>query len=484
MNGKLHLFWVEKLFAYSHRGWFWESDSVTLTNLTRGNEIGANSYLLDFGADGRVVLDAGMHPRAEGIEGLPHLELLEFDSVDTILVSHAHHDHTGALPLLMRDHPGARVFMSEATYYLAEPLLHNSVQVMLKQKAEKGIAEYPLFTHRELDQLVKVWQACGIERPWSLNGYPDPDNEPLTFDFHDAGHILGSAGTALRHGGRTIFYTGDVNFTDQTILRGAEFPRRDIDVLITETTRGAQPRPEGFTRDSVVERLALALEETFAKGGAALMPVFAMGKTQELLAQLHFLQKSRRLPETPIYIGGLGRSFCEIYDRLAGRTRRKYPKLNLLDDIRPQVMDGRLARDFSPKKGHIYLISSGMMTENTLSNIFAQNFLAHERHSVFFVGYCDPSSPAGLLRATGPGDSVTLNAAHGAQPVRCRVEHFDFTAHAQREDLLGYILDVKPRTCVLVHGDPAALAWFQQELAAHAPGMKVVIPPPGEEIEL
>jgi Cft2 family RNA processing exonuclease len=457
---------------------------MTFTNLTRSNEIGANSYLLDFGADGRVVLDAGMHPRGEGLQGLPQLEKLAFDSVGTILVSHAHHDHTGALPLLMRDHPSARVFMSEPTYFLAEPLLHNSVQVMLKQKAEKGIAEYPLFTHRELDRLVRVWQACGLERAWSPQGYPDPENEALTFSFHDAGHILGSVGTALHHRGRTIFYTGDVNFTDQTLLRGAEFPREGIDVLITETTRGAQPRPEGFTRDGVVERLAVAIEETFAKGGSVLMPVFAMGKTQELLAQLHFFQRSRRLPETPIYIGGLGRSFCEIYDRLAGRTRRKYPKLRLLEDIRPQVMDGRLARDFNPKKGHIYLISSGMMTENTLSNIFAQEFLAQERHSIFFVGYCDPQSPAGLLRATKPAESVVLNAAYGAQPVRCRVEHFDFTAHAQREDLLAYILAVKPRVCVLVHGDPPALAWFQQELAAQAPEMKVVIPPPGEGIEL
>src|SRR6202789_3271355 len=265
---------------------------MTFTNLTRSNEIGANSYLLDFGADGRVVLDAGMHPRGEGAGGLPQLEQMKFDSVDTILVSHAHHDHTGALPLLMRDHPGARVYMSGATYYLVEPLLHNSVQVMLKQKAEKGIVEYPLFTHRELDELVKVWQACGLERNWSLNGYPDPENEPLTFSFHDAGHILGSVGTALRHRGRTIFYTGDVNFTDQTLLRAADFPRSGIDVLITETTRGAQPRPEGFTRDGVVEKLAVALEETFARGGAVLMPVFAMGKTQELLAQLHFFQKS------------------------------------------------------------------------------------------------------------------------------------------------------------------------------------------------
>jgi Cft2 family RNA processing exonuclease len=457
---------------------------MILTNLTRANEIGANSYLLDFGPDGRVVLDAGMHPRAEGLLGLPQLEKLAFDSVGTILVSHAHHDHTGGLPLLMRDHPGARVFMSEPTYYLSEPLLHNSVQVMLKQKVEKGIAEYPLFTHRELDQLVKVWQACGLERDWSPQGYPDPDNEPLTFRFYDAGHILGSVGTMVKHRGRSIFYTGDVNFTEQTLMRGADFPREPIDVLITETTRGAQARKEGFSRDNEIERLATAIEQTFAQGGAVLMPVFAMGKTQELLAQLHFLQKMRRLPETPIYIGGLGRSFCDIYDRLAARTRRKYPKLRLLEDIQAQVMDGRRARDFNPRRGHIYLISSGMMTENTLSNIFAQQFLAHERHSIFFVGYSDPLSPAGLLQATPRGGSVTLNTAYGAQPVRCRVEHFDFTAHAQRDDLLAYILEVNPRACVLVHGDPPALAWFQKELAARAPGINVVVPPPGEGIEL
>jgi Cft2 family RNA processing exonuclease len=457
---------------------------MIFTNLTRANEIGANSYLLDFDGDGRLVIDAGMHPRGEGVDGLPRLDALPFDSVDTILVSHAHHDHTGALPLLMREHPGARVFMSEPTYYLADPLLHNSVQVMLKQKAEKGIAEFPLFSHRELDQLVKVWQACGLERDWSPRGYPDPENEALTFRFHDAGHILGSVGMSIRHRGRTILYTGDVNFTDQTLLRAAEFPRGDIDVLITETTRGAQPRPPGFTRDGEVERLAQAIEQTFAQGGAVLMPVFAMGKTQELLAQLHFFQRQRRLPETPIYIGGLGRTFTEIYDRLAARTRRQHQRLQLLETIQPQVMDGRRARDFNPKRGHIYLISSGMMTENTLSNIFAQEFLAHERHSVFFVGYCDPESPAGRLRATPRGGQVVLNSQYGAQPVRCRVEHFDFTAHAQREDLVDYIVEANPRTCLLVHGDAPALDWFKQELGKRAPDMRVIVPPPGEVLEL
>ena len=350
---------------------------MIFTSLTRANEIGANSYLLDFAEDGRVVLDAGMHPRGEGSAGLPQLEKLRFDSVDTILVSHAHHDHTGALPLLMRDHPSARVFLSEATYYLAEPLLHNSVQVMLRQKAEKGIAEYPLFTHRELDQLVKVWQACGLNRPWSPRGYPDPENEPLTFDFHDAGHILGSVGTALRHRGRTIFYTGDVNFTDQTISRGADFPRDDIDVLITETTRGAQATPENFSRERVVERLAVAIEETFARGGAVLMPVFAMGKTQELLGAAAFLSEAGGCRKRPSTSGAWAARFAKSTTAWPDARGESMPKLRLLDDIRAyQVMDGRRARDFSPKKGHIYLISSGMMTENTLSNIFAQEFLA------------------------------------------------------------------------------------------------------------
>jgi Cft2 family RNA processing exonuclease len=457
---------------------------MIFTNLARANEIGANSYLLDFAGDGRIVLDAGMHPRGEGVDGLPHLDQMRFDSVDAILVTHAHHDHTGALPLLMRDQPRARVFMSEPTYFLADPLLHNSVQVMLRQKEEKGIAEYPLFTHRELDQLVRAWQACGLNRPWSLRGYPDPDREPLTFDFHDAGHILGSVGTAIRHRGRTLFYTGDVNFTAQTLMRAADFPRAEIDTLIIETTRGAQPRPAGFSREGEVERLAAAIEQTFAQGGAVLIPVFAMGKTQELLAQLHFLQRQRRLPETPIYIGGLGRTFCQVYDKLAARSRRQSTKLQLLDDIAPQVMDGRRARDFNPKRGHIYLISSGMMTENTLSNIFAQQFLASDRHAVFFVGYSDPDSPAGRLRATPRGSEVTLSAAYGPQPVRCRVEHFDFTAHAQRDDLLRYVLDVRPRVCVLVHGDRPALDWFATELAREAPGLQVVIPPPGQGIEL
>lgn len=457
---------------------------MLLTNLTRGNEIGANSYLLDFDGEARVVLDSGMHPRAEGTDALPNFEPLQHKPLDAIIISHAHHDHLGSLPVLMREQSKARVFMSEPTYYLADPLLHNSVQVMLKQRDELARPEYPFFTHRELDQQAHIWQACGLNRAWSLEGHPLIDREPVSFTFHDAGHILGSVGVELNHRGRKVFYTGDVNFSDQTLVQKAQFPQSEIDTLIIETTRGTHPTPEGFSRPQQISQLAQAINETFEKGGAIMIPVFALGKTQETLALIHFLQRGKQIPAGPIYIGGLGRSLTVIYDKLAGRSQRSHGHLQLLEDIRPQVLDGKTITDFKPKKGHIYLLSSGMMTEKTLSNVLAQRFLSEERHSILFVGYCDPASPAGRLLATKRGEQVVLSKNYGEQPVLCRVEHFDLTAHAQREDLLNYILTVNPRACALVHGDLAALQWFQKELAEQRPGMKVILPPSGETITI
>lgn len=458
---------------------------MKLTNLTRANEIGANCYLLDFDGDGRVLLDCGMHPRADGVEALPDLDRIAVDSVDAIFVTHAHHDHIGGLPVAMREQPHARVYMSEPTYYLADPLLHNSVQIMKKQRVELGIDEYPLFGHREIDQYSNVWQAVGLKRLWSMNGYPDADpREALTFQFHDAGHILGSVGIELCHRGRKILYTGDVNFKAQTLMKAADFPEAEIDTLIIETTRGAQPRPEGYTRQGELAKLAAGINATFERDGTVLIPIFAMGKTQEVLTALHLMQEREEIPDCPIHIGGLSRAFTQIYDKLAATSRRAHGDLLLMEDVRPQIMDGRKAANYRTKKGEIFLISSGMMTEHTLSNVFAQRFLSVERNGIFFVGYCDPASPAGRLLKTPPGEMVELGKNSGEQPVLCPVEKLDLTSHAQREDLLKYILTVRPRVCVLVHGDPPALAWFQAELAEAAPEMRVVIPEPGVPLEL
>ncbi len=460
---------------------------MIFTNLTRGNEIGANCYHLDFGKDGSILLDAGMHPKFEGKQALPQLGFLADHPADALILSHPHHDHIGALPLAMRAMGESRpVFMSEATWHLGQPLLHNSVQVMTKQRTEKRIQEYPLYTHRELDALVDRWFMCRFEKPWSLDERMDPKRAPLSFTLHEAGHLLGAAGVMIRHRGRGIFYTGDVSFQDQTLVRGAKFPTTGIDTLIIETTRGAHAAGPAANRSYEVARLFEAIRQTFDRGGAVMLPIFALGKTQEILALLHLAQKQRALPQTPMAIGGLGRAFCEIYDKLATRTNRQHPNLQLLEHIRPNVMDGRTVQRARPKKGHLYLVSSGMMTEKTLSNVFAPAFLADERHSIFFVGYSDPESPAGRLKAAGRGGRVRLQDREDAEeyPIRCDIESFDFTSHAQREDLLAYILRVDPRVCILVHGDTAAIAWFQESLAQARPKMQVIVPPPGQSLTL
>lgn len=454
-------------------------------NLTRANEIGANSYLLDFGTDGCLLLDAGMHPRLEGEEATPNLKLLTGYPLQAVLLSHAHHDHIGALPLVLRLQPEAKVFATEATAHIAEALLHNSVEVMLKQRAARNITSYPLYTHREVDQCLQRFEICQPGKEWSLDGLPHPRQESLTFRYHPAGHVLGAVGIEIHHRGRSIFYTGDVSFQDQTLMPQASFPTRAMDVLIVETTRGSQTMPNGATRESELERLAVSIEATFARGGSVLIPVFALGKTQELLAALYFLRKEQRIRRCPIVISGLGKSLSSIYDRLARRSFRLHPGLRLLADIEPQIMDPRKPVEFPPKnRPKIYLISSGMLTENTPSYLVARRLLAREEHSIYFVGYTDPDSPAGRLLATPRGSSVVLHEEAGEEPVLCEVNRFDLTAHAQREDLLHFILCCRPRICVLVHGDPPSLEWFAHQLGTLCPGMKVVIPPPGEPVEL
>ena len=454
-------------------------------NLTRQTEIGANCYYIESGNQ-RLVLDSGMHPKQDGDDALPDLRIISDCDLDAILISHAHQDHIGTLPVLMRRHPQARVFMTEATAEIGTNLLHNSVNVMSRQREELGTTMYPLFTHKETDRAVDNWRSCRFRQAITLGGERVGKREvnDVTFEFIDAGHVLGSAGIRLRAEGRTVFYTGDVNFNDQTIAQGAVFPETAIDVLIIETTRGDHPLPEGFTRAAEERRLADAILRAFEEGGCILMPVFALGKTQETLAMIHRFRREKVLAEFPIYIGGLSMKMTEIYDRFALTSRRHLPRLQLLEELQPFVLNGQTIHDAPAKPGRIYALSSGMMTTKTLSNTFARRVLEDPKHSIFFVGYADPESPAGILRAAKQGDLVSLDPDEPPQELRCKIEAFQFSAHASRESLVEYIKKVAPKKVVLVHGDPPAVEWVRAEAAVALPQSEIIVPTPGVEIEL
>ncbi len=459
--------------------------ALFFTNLARNIEIGANCYALDLD-DRRIILDAGAHPRHDGPEGAPLLTEIADDSAEAIILSHAHQDHLGSLPLVMRRHPRALVFMSEPTRILADVMLHNSVNVM-SRKTEDGTMAAPLFSHREVDTGTRRWRPAPLGRRFDLTGNrlrPDEQAE-VSVEFFDAGHILGSVGTMIRAADRSVFYTGDVNFDDQTIMRGARFPEEEpLDVLVIETTRGDSPTPETFRRADEEQRFGLALQAALAKGGSVLVPLFALGKTQEVLAMMHGFRRQGLLTGEPIYIGGLSTKLTEIYDRLAKDVPRQKSELQILDAVAPYTLAGREGQNTAIRPGRIYGLSSGMMTEQTLSNVLARKMLSDPKQAIFFVGYSDPESAAGRIRAAAPGASVQLTAGGAPQRVACDVEQFSFSAHASREALRAYVNRVRPKTVVLVHGDRPAVAWFQGVLATDLPGTRIISPTPGETIEL
>ena len=457
-------------------------------SLTHRTEIGANSYYLQMGRH-RLVLDCGMHPKDTGEDALPNFKAIAGQEIDAILISHAHQDHIGTLPVLMRRFPTARVFMTQATAEIGSVLLHNSVNVMTRQREEIGrtvAGLYPLFTHREIDRASERWRWCPLRQRISIAGERAPQREkdaPI-FEFFDAGHVLGSSGILLRAEGQTVFYAGDVNFDDQTIMEAAVFPEEKIDVLIMECTRGDHAKPAGWTRSGEERRLAEAIGTAFERRSCVLIPVFALGKTQEILAMLYKFRRERLLPEFPIYIGGLSSKMTDIYDRRAHMTRRQLPRLQLMREAAPFILNDETVRDAPLRPGRVYALSSGMMIPKTLSNVLGRLLIENPQHSIFFVGYASPESPAGLLREARTNGEVALDPDKPAQRVRCNIEEFQFSAHATREGLIDYAKRLSPGKIVLVHGDPPAVEWMRATLSAALPRSEIIVPVPGIELEL
>ena len=458
---------------------------MKILNLNPAADIGATSWFVEMEGH-RLLMDAGTHPRLEGQSALPRYDLIKKEDVDAIAISHCHHDHVGSLPVALRYFPQAHVLMTELSYFLVERVLHNSVNVMRRQRDELGIKEYPLYTHDEVDELAPRIQGFKYNRDveWASFHKTRAGSLSPTLEFCDAGHTLGSAGIAVRGRKETLFYTGDVCFHDQTILRGARFEDIKADVLIMETTRGQRQLPPGFSRAKEIERLSEAILRVLHRRGSVLIPAFALGRTQEILTLLAVMMREGKLKPQPVYIGGLGRVFTEIYDLESHRTHRQYPNLQMHDALNLTVLDQGQVDKMRLTGGRLFVVTAGMMSEHTASHNLALRMIGDENQAIFFVGYADPDSPGGRLKAAKPGETFLLSPSAGEVTRRCEVEDFDLTAHANRDDLLDFVGAVEPRVVLLSHGEEASCEWFTEQIHARYPKIKVLVPKPGETLEV
>lgn len=453
---------------------------MRIINLNPDTEIGASSWFVEIEGH-RLLLDAGTHPKRDGPSSLPLFDKIKGEPLDAIALSHCHHDHVGSLPVAVRHFPKAHVLMPELSYFLIERVLHNSVNVMTRQREELGIREYPLFTHTEVDEMASLFQGFRYNREieWaSFNKTRSGATSP-TLEFMDAGHCLGSSGIMVRGGKETVFYTGDVSFQDQTILKGARFEDVKADVLIMESTRGNRAVAPGFTRATEIERLSTCIQDVMKRKGCVLIPTFALGRTQEILALLALLMKAGKIKQQPIYIGGLGRVFTEIYDLEAHRTHRQHSNLQLHEALNLTVLERGQLEKMRLSGGRIFVLTAGMMSENTAAHEMALRMVEDERQAIFFVGYADPETPGGRLKKAKRGEKFLFSPSGGELTRRCDLQEFDLTAHANRDELLDFVGRVAPRVVVLGHGDTDSRRWFEEQIRQRHPKIKVVQPEPG-----
>lgn len=446
---------------------------MKLIDLNRAGGIGANSFYVQLG-ELKILVDCGLHPKKVGRAATPDFSPLRGVTLDLVIITHCHLDHIGSLPVLLREQPRAPVIMTQPSHMLIERMLHNSASVMERQRAEDNIPDYPLFTHAEIDRCAGRFTPLPYGHAKKFRGAHDA----IEIIFHQAGHVAGAAGVEIHHKQRKLFFTGDVQFEAQRTCPAAKFPIDHFDTLVTETTRGATERPAGKERVNEVARLITTVNETIQRGGSMLIPTFALGRMQEILSIIHDARKFGRVVDCPIYASGLGVDLCDYYDDIARKTKQVNFTRQILKDLKVRSLPRKLVPGRLPEESALYVVSSGMVVERTPSYIIAAGLAGHARHTIGFVGYCDPDTPGGHLLATKPGETLLFDKISVKTRLKARVERFELSGHADRDELLDFAQHCQPRAIVLTHGDPPARAWMAKALARTLPKSKVIDPTP------
>ncbi|MEM0340057.1 MAG: beta-CASP ribonuclease aCPSF1 [Acidilobaceae archaeon] len=433
---------------------------VRVVGLGGFSEIGRSAILIDTG-ESKVLLDSGISPADSSASGIPNFDAPEFriEDLDAVVVTHAHLDHIASLPLLYKYGYRGPVFMTLPTRDLVLLLLTDFIELAKKEGRE------PLYTMKELSLMMSRIITVGYNSVTDVA----PD---IKLTLVDAGHVLGSSLVHL-HIGQGLFnivYTGDIKYyrikTDKALrlLPPAEDTFHRVEALIIEGTYGSKnPQP----REKAEEELVNVINKAVERKGKVLIPVMAVGRSQEMLYILNTFMKEKKIPEIPIYVDGM------IYEATAIYT--EYPELlskqprdimmyhgeNIfLGSTTVYVNDESTRTEAIESQGPAVILStSGMMTGGPVLEYF-KHLAPDEKNILAFVTY---QAPGTLARRLAEGlREVDLPEDGKVKKVKVNMEVTaieGFTGHATRDELLNFLkhLKPKPRSVILCHGEPSSL---------------------------
>lgn len=427
-------------------------------------EVGASCHLLRL-AGRSILIDAGLRPNQRGESSLPDLDKLSAltgERLDLILLSHAHIDHTGALPIVHSLYPGTPVVTTPPTRVIVDILLRDTIRIMQKQSEES--AEFPLFDQEDVESALF---ALRVEE---FNTWFEPIDGVRCY-FHRSGHIVGAASILIETSEARVVYSGDISVATQRTVAGmtpVDFFQPDI--LILEGTYG-----DGIHdgRKEQEQKLARDVAEVVQSGGTVLIPSFALGRAQEIILILKSAMMSGLIPVFPICVDGMVRSICDAYtelldylpDRLRNFVRNSRQHVFW---SRPQKSIPEVTRVLPSERISLFtasprciIASSGMLVGGP-SAYYARVLSADLKNAIFITGYQDEEAPGRRLLELQTGDSLRIDDE--TVPVLCRVAKYNLSAHADQVQLCQQVSYMNPTNIVLVHGEPRALQTLRQKL--------------------
>jgi metallo-beta-lactamase family protein len=412
--------------------------------------------------DGRQFLvDCGL------FQGLKQLrkrnwEAPPFDpkKIDVVLLTHAHIDHSGYLPLLVRLGFKGRIVCTKATVELCKLLLPDSAHLQEEEARyanKRGFSRHnpalPLYTVDDADSTLQLLD--GVDYDVSIPVMPG-----VTAEFHQAGHILGSAMIMLRHEGRHTLFSGDLGRPNDPVMRPPEVIRT-ADNLIVESTYGN--RTHG-TADPEAE-LANHLNRAITRGGMIVMPAFAVGRVQSILLLISRLKKRGALPDVPVYLNSpMAVDATRIYHEFRAEHRLSPEECKAACHVSKFVnsVEESIALNKTPGPG-IIISASGMATGGRVVH-HLKAFAPDARNMVLFAGF----QAAGTRGAAMVGGAQWIRI-HGEDiPVRAEVVNIDaFSAHADSGELLSWMRNFQtaPGQTFLTHGEPTAASALQSAIS-------------------
>lgn len=408
--------------------------------LGASREVGRSAFMVH--SDRNFFLDYGI--KIFDASGLPKYPLETPLKPDFAILAHAHLDHSGSLPILYNRHK-IRWYGTPPTNDICELLWKDNMKIMGDQ-LPYGLPEFK--------KALTEWTPLVYGQTMQTGG--------TRIRLSDAGHIAGSAMVEVEYGGRVFLYTSDFKCGGTYMHKGAAFAR-DVDTLMIESTYATREHPP---RKELERRFMEEIHETLDNGGNVLLPSFALGRTQELIATI---RKHDR--DVPVFVDGMGREVTKVYMKYpkyirdAAGFRKAVRSVSLVED-----MGGRKAATREPS---VIIATSGMMNGGP---ILSYLFNVNSQSKLIFTGYCVEGTNGWTLQNKG---HITKDGQE--LQVDLPVEYMDFSAHAGRSDLLEFIKHANPGKVLLVHGD--APQDFAEELRERH-GFDALAPLPGERVAL